>query len=373
MHSQKSFLFRELTNPLRWMLLAIPAAFILRHYGAPDQWTFFVSAFAIIPLSERIGRATESLAEELGPTLGGLLNATFGNAAELIIAMMSLFQGPQMYPLVKASLTGSIISNLLLVLGLALTFGGLKHTRLDFNQLGASIGSTLMLLAVSGVLLPSIYHLLATDAKNTNETVATLSEEIAIILAVTYILSMVFSLVTHKHLFEGPTEKDDEEIGEPKLSRGKAIALLVAGTIAVTLVSDVLVDSANGACAALGMSQVFVGVIVVAVIGNASENYAAILFALKNKAELSVGIAVGSSIQIALFVAPVLVITSMFTGHGQTLDLHFTPLEIVAVILSIFISTQVCRDGRGHWIEGVMLLALYLMLGLAFFYMPANL
>jgi Ca2+:H+ antiporter len=350
---------------------------------------------AIIPLAGLMGRATENLAETLGAGVGGLLNATFGNAAELIIALIALSKGPAMYSLVKASITGSIIGNILLVLGLSILLGGLKFERQQFNRTAASMGATLLALAAVGLLMPTLFFYqsqlnlekleeatVPAAAPDTTETVADepatdtaslehLSEEIAGILAIIYLLSLVFSLRTHQHLFAGPEEElpTTGAHHEPEWSRTTSITMLVLSTAGVAWMSELLVGSVEHAGHALGMNAVFVGVIVVAVIGNAAEHSTAVLVAMKNKMDLAVNIAVGSGIQIALFVAPVLVFASM-AMNDQPLDLHFTMLEMITVILAVGVLALVCQDGETHWMEGVMLLGVYVILALAFFYLP---
>ncbi len=363
-------------GPLYWLLASLPAAVVLELAHASDLWVFFMSGLAIVPLAGLMGRATESLAETLGAGIGGLLNATFGNAAELIIALIALSKGPAMYPLVKASITGSIIGNVLLVLGLAILLGGLKYRRQEFNRTAAGMGATLLALASIGLIVPTLYYyVFRTGTGLTAEelhNIEFLSEEIAVILAVIYLLSLVFSLRTHRHLFAGP-ETETPMIGEhhqPEWSRRTSLVVLLLATAGVAWMSELLVGSVEHAAGALGMTSVFVGVIIVAVIGNAAEHSTAVLMAMKNKMDLSVHIAVGSGIQIALFVAPVLVFASMLMGHAQPLDLHFTPLETITVILAVGVLALVSLDGETHWMEGVMLLGVYLILALAFYHLP---
>jgi Ca2+:H+ antiporter len=366
-------------HPLDGLLLAFPAALAMRFAGVDDLWVFIVSGIAIVPLAGLMGRATESLAATLGSGIGGLLNATFGNAAELIIALIALSKGPPMYPLVKASITGSIIGNVLLVLGLAITLGGFRHSYQHFNRTAASMGATLLALATVGLIMPTLYYyVFATSRPLDRQQMATvefLSEEIAGVLAVVYVLSLVFMFVTHRKLFDvahepaGQTKAEEQLEEEPHWGRGMALAVLIASTVGVAIVAEMLVASVETAAHELGMGQVFVGVIVVAIIGNAAEHSTAVLVAMKNKMDLSVNIAVGSGIQIALFVAPVLVFASMLMGHERPLDLHFTPMEIVAVIASISILALVAQDGESHWLEGVMLLAVYAILALAFYHL----
>jgi Ca2+:H+ antiporter len=368
-------------EPLNWLLVALPAAIVLEVMHAPAVWVFIVSCLAIIPLAGLMGRATESLADTMGAGIGGLLNATFGNAAELIIALMALIKGPDMYPLVKASLTGSIIGNVLLVLGASMVVGGLKFKRQTFNRTAAGMGATLLALASFGLIIPTVYVFLlhgSTDAVGAASPVVTvdhLSEEIAMVLIVIYALSLLFSLGTHQHLFSG--ESDGQAGGHGAKghdslhwSRRVSVIVLVAATAGIALMSEFLVGSVEVAGEKLGMGPVFVGVIVVAIIGNAAEHSTAILMAMKNKMDLAVNIAVGSSLQIALFVAPVLVFASMAINRGHPMDLHFTALEVIAVVMSIGVLSMVSQDGESHWMEGVMLLGVYMILALAFFNLP---
>ena len=370
-----NFLMR--VGPLHWLLGALPAAIILRIAGANDVWIFVVSGIAIVPLAGLMGRATENLAETMGSGIGGLMNATFGNAAELIIALMVLRKGPEMFPLVKASLTGSIIGNILLVLGLSVLAGGVRYRTQRFNGTAAGLGATMLALAATGLLVPTLFwYVFRADPQlraKEDQNIASLSEEIAAVLLVVYVLSLFFSLRTHKHLFAG----DDEQLpttGEhrrPEWGRKTAVIVLLLATIGVAVMSEFLVGSIEKAAEALHLNQLFVGVIVVAIIGNAAEHSTAVLVALKNKMDLAMNIALGSSIQIALFVAPVLVFASMLMGHSPPLDLHFTLLETLAIVLSVALVALVAQDGESHWMEGVLLLAVYFVFGLAFYHLPA--
>jgi Ca2+:H+ antiporter len=364
------------TAPLTWLLVAVPVAAVLAATHQDRLWVFGVSGLAIIPLAGLMGRATENLAETLGAGIGGLLNATFGNAAELIIALMALQRGPDFFPLVKASLTGSIIGNILLVLGLAFLLGGFRFPRQTFNRTAASMGATLLALATAGLVMPTLYYyvVLAGPAPDGDKTrgLEYLSEEIAAILAGVYILSLIFSLGTHRHLFAGPEEQlpTTGEHHQPEWSRTTSFVILAAATAGVAWMSELLIGSVEHAAHSLGWTQVFIGVIVVAIIGNAAEHSTAVLVAMKNKMDLSFQIAVGSSIQIALFVAPVLVFASMAMAHSPVLDLHFTLLELITVVLAVGVLALVCQDGETHWMEGVMLLGVYAILGLAFYHLP---
>ena len=362
-------------EPFNWLLLAMPVAVGLELFHAGPLWKFLVSGLAVIPLAGLMGRATENLAETLGAGIGGLLNATFGNAAELIIALLILSHGPEMYPLVKATITGSIIGNALLVLGMAILFGGLSHSRQVFNRTAASMGATLLALASVGLIMPTVYYYLfragATLSPEELHNVEYLSEEIAGVLGFTYLLSLVFSLRTHQHLFGGADEESENgEHHQAEWSRTTSLIMLLVATAGVAGMAHILVGSVELAGRALGMNQVFVGVIVVAIVGNAAEHSTAVLMAMKNKMDLALHIAVGSSIQIALFVAPVLVFASMFMGHSRPLDLHFTPLELIALVIAVAVLALVSQDGESHWMEGAMLLAVYFILALAFYHLP---
>ena len=365
-------------EPLYWLLAAMPVAVVLDwlHFG--PLWVFAVSGLAIIPLAGVMGRATENLAETLGAGVGGLLNATFGNAAELIIGLMILAKGPAMYPLVKASITGSIIGNILLVLGLAILLGGLKHPRQTFNRTAAGMGATLLTLASIGLIMPTLYFYLfpvPDPAKAEHHNIEYLSEEIAVILAVIYRAEpAVLAEDPQAPVRRRGRSSNGGGHGQPEWSRWTSLSLLLAATAGVAWMSEMLVGTVEQAAHALGMNQVFVGVIVVAVIGNAAEHSTAVLMAMKNKMDLAVQIAVGSALQIALFVAPVLVFASIplgwMFGFQQPLDLHFTALEMITVVLSVLVLAMVSQDGESHWMEGVMLLAVYVIVALAFYHLP---
>ena len=353
---------------LNWLLVFVPIAIVLRFWPGLGNPTalFICSAIAIIPVAGWIGRATEALAARVGEGLGGLLNATFGNAAELIIAGIALYKG--YIPVVKASITGSIIGNILLVLGLSILLGGTKYKEQKFNRTGARTSVISLSLAAIALIIPTVFHLSA-DASPAGWSPVVerqLSLGIAIVLFVTYICMLAFTLRTHKHFFVS-AEGELEEKGE-HWSRGKAIVILVLATAVVALLSEFLVGTIESVRHSFGITEVFVGVIVVAIVGNAAEHSTAIIMAMKNKMDLSVGIAIGSSLQIALFVAPVLVFLSYL--FGRPMDLEFSLPEIFAVVASIYILFQISGDGETNWIEGVQLLSVYLILGILFFYLP---
>jgi Ca2+:H+ antiporter len=354
-------------NILLLLLVFVPVALLLEHaLHASALWVFVTSSLAIIPLAALMGRATEQLAERLGEGVGGLLNATFGNAAELIIAIVALRAG--YIDLVKASITGSIIGNVLLVFGLSALWGGLKFDRQVFNRTAAGLSSTLLVLSAVGLVVPAIFHLVAGGRRGVTVE-RELSFEISVVLMVAYVLSLLFSLRTHRHLYVGEAGAHTDELSPAGHSSGKAVALLLGATAGVALMSELLVGAVEETADVFGMNQVFVGVILVALIGNAAEHSSAILMAAKNKMDAAITIAVGSSIQVALFVAPLLVFLSYFIAP-QPMDLLFTTLEVVAVGISVWIMTLVAQDGESHWMEGVLLLAVYIILAMAFFWLP---
>jgi len=295
-----------------------------------------------------------------------LLNATFGNAAELIIAGIALSKG--LTNVVKASITGSIIGNVLLVLGLSILMGGTKYKEQRFNRTAARTSVISLSLAAIGLIIPTVFHLAADVSPGGWSPLIEqkLSLAIAVVLFLTYFCMLSFSLRTHKHFFQGAHAHADES-GE-QWSRGKAITILLVSTAVVALLSEFLVGTIENVRDSVGLTEVFVGVIVVAIVGNAAEHSSAILMAMKNKMDLSVGIAIGSSLQIALFVAPVLIFLSYF--FGQPMNLEFTMPEVVAVVASVYILFQISGDGETNWIEGIQLLSVYVILGILFFYLP---
>jgi Ca2+:H+ antiporter len=370
----RSAVFRLCREPLYWLLAAFPAAVAFDLAAADSLWVFLASAVAVVPLAGLMGRATESLGQALNPAAGGLLNATFGNAAELIIALFALAQGPEMYPLVKASLTGSVIGNVLLVMGASIVAGGFYYRKQHFNRTAASMGATLLALASVGLIMPALfYHLFhAREGPGGEEAhrIELLSEEIAVVLALIYLLSLCFTLVTHRDLFSGEESAPGGARARPEWHWRTGLILLLAATVGVSWMSHLLVGTVEQARAALGMNEVFVGVIVVAVIGNAAEHSTAVVMAVKDKMDATVQIAVGSGIQIALFVAPVLVFASMFMGHAHPLDLHFSLLETVTIVIAVLVLALVCQDGETHWMEGVLMLGVYVIIALAFYNLP---
>ena len=347
------------------LLVFILIAAVFHYTHRPAIWTFIASCLAIIPLAGLMGKATESLADKLGAGIGGLLNATFGNAAEMIIAFQGLRAG--LSEVVKASITGSILGNLLLVLGLSILAGGLRYKEQRFNRTAASMSATLLALSAIGLLIPAVFHWLTRGQAIASED--GLSIEICIVLFITYILSLIFALKTHKDLYLG-TDVGEAHHGAPAMKTRTALLMLIGATVLIAWMSELLVHSVEAASHALGMTEIFVGVIVVAIIGNAAEHSTAVLMAMKNQMDLAYHIAVGSSMQIALFVAPVLVFLSY--AIGQPMNLLFTNFEVITVGLAAGIVTLVAADGESNWMEGVLLLAVYIIIALAFFFLPAT-
>ena len=348
----------------------IPAAVALELAHAEATIVFAASALGIIPTAALMGRATEELAARSGPGIGGFLNVTFGNAPELIIALFALNEGLQ--EVVKASIIGSILGNVLLVMGAAMFLGGLRRDRQTFNATGASVQSTMLMLAATAMVMPAIFELVegkglpdpGAELVDYGSTVEHLSLATAIVLMLTYVAGLIFSLKSHRDIFNPPYEEDEDTWGWSV--RRSVIALAVAG-IAVGLMSEILVGSISEASSSFGLSEFFIGVIVVAIVGNAAEHWVAVLVAMKNKMDLAVNIAIGSSAQIALFVAPILVIASFFIGAGP-MPLVFNGFELGAILVAILVANYVTQDGESTWFEGAQLIALYAILGIAFYY-----
>lgn len=392
------------------MLLFIPLPIIGKAMNFPETFIFLTACLAIVPLAWLMGRATEYLADRVGVGVGGLLNATFGNACELIIAIAALRAG--LIDVVKASITGSIIGNILLVLGGSMLAGGMRYQIQTFNRTAATTSATLLALAAISLCVPAVFHLTAARGGSHND------ERLALVIAIvqfsTYLASLYFSLKTHKHLYQFPDEEEaasDKSLSEPsqelfgdiedesnaeenKTSEeservsdersdeiadsttqvneekawglSKSITVLLVATVAVAVLSEYLVHAVEGAASSLGMSRLFIGVVLVAIVGNAAEHSTAISMALKNKMDLSINIALGSGAQIALFVAPVIVFASFIMG--TPINLCFSEVEVLAVVVSVIILSFVATDGECNWLEGVQLLAVYAILAAAFYF-----
>jgi len=359
---------------LHWLLVFLPIAFAEQYFHIFNSKAalFFFACLAIIPLADFLGKGTEVIAEKCGPSVGGLLNATLGNAAELIIGLIALSKG--YVDVVKASLTGSIIGNLLLVVGFSMVAGGMKYKIQKFSRLHVGASCTALIIASIALFIPTVYHYVAAQTKTgwSPETEQKISFGIAVIIFFTYVFHLLFALKTHKT----ETEEEDGEPADghedsPELpwTLNKALGVLTISTIFVAIMSEYLVGTIEHVRESLGLSEMFIGIIVVAIVGNAAEHSTAILAAMKNRMDLSMEIAVGSSLQVALFLAPVLVFASYF--FPKRMDLEFTIPEVVAVMSTVWITTQVVQDGESNWFEGVKLLALYLILGVLFFFLQA--
>jgi Ca2+:H+ antiporter len=343
------------------LLVAVPVSVVLAWLDQPPVLVFILSCLGVLPLAGYMGEATEHLAAKTGPTVGGLLNATFGNAAELIIAIVALRAG--LVELVKASVTGSILGNLLLILGLSLLAAGTGTGRSEirFNRTSAGMSSAMLALAVVGLVFPALFHSLHPEAA-ARATELYMSEWVAGILIATYAFSLLFTLRTHKRLFGGephPTEG-------PVWSTGRAVLVLGLATVGVAVESEILVHATEAVTQSLGLSEVFLGLIVIPLIGNAAEHAAAVVVARKGQVDLALQIALGSSTQIALLVAPVLVFAGLLMGQGM--NLVFSPFEVLALGLATGVAAILTLDGESHWFEGVQLLAVYAMVGVAAFF-----
>ena len=349
----------------------IPMAIVLELAHADAVLIFAAAAAGVIPTAALMGRATEELAHRAGPGIGGFLNVTFGNAPELIIAFFALNAGLQ--EVVKASLIGSILGNILLVMGAAMLVGGLKRERQTFSATAASVQSSMLLLAAVALVMPTIFQLVAggglpqvgQERVNFGSDLEQMSFIVAIILLLSYAGGLMFSLRSHRALFN-PTSESDEHVDEPWTVKKSVITLGCAG-VAVGVMSEILVGSISEASSTIGLSEFFVGLIVVAIVGNAAEHWVAIYFAMRDKMDLSVNIAIGSSAQIALFAAPVLVLVSFFVGPNP-MALVFNGFELGAIFLAILIANHVTADGESTWYEGMQLLSVYAVLGVVFFY-----
>ena len=348
-----------------FLLVFIPITLCLNWFKADPTLVFVSSGLAIVPLAGLLGKATESLSVFIGETLGGLLAATMGNAPELIISLFALKAG--LHDVVKAAITGSIVGNLLLGMGLAIFIGGLDKVKLEFNRISAGMSSGLLMLASVGLIVPAIFHF-------TTDQERELSTEISVVLFVAYILSLVFTLKTHRHLFQAeavqPTDgREAREVKEKLWNKNQSIVILVVITIGITFMSEALTGAIEPAAESLGLTPIFAGVIFLALFGNVTDMANSVRFARKDQMDLAVGISVGASTQVVMFVVPVLIFASYFVGP-KPLDLYFVPFEVVAIIIAVLINRSLMIDGESHWMEGVMLLGVYLILAIGFFFLP---
>lgn len=349
-------------NILLFLLLFIPVSLAANFLQWGNLIVFITAGLAILPLAAWMGTATEEIAVVVGPTLGGLLNATFGNATELIIALIALNAG--LVDVVKASITGSIISNLLLVMGFSMLLGGLRYKEQTFQSIVARVNASSMNLAVIAILLPTAMNY--TSAGISEKILQNLSLAVAVVLILVYALTLLFSMKTHAYLYEVGVADAEEVHTKPNVWLWSSVLLVC--TLLVAFESEMLVGTLEEATSQLGLTSLFTGVIVVPIIGNAAEHATAVTVAMKDKMDLSLSVAVGSSMQIALFVAPVLVIAGWVLG--KPMDLDFNPFELVAVAVAVLIANSISSDGKSNWLEGTLLLAAYTVLGLAFYFHP---
>ena len=354
---------------INWFIVFMPVAVALEHMeGMPAPLIFFSAALAILPVAAMIVRATEQIASRVGDTIGGLLNATFGNAPELIITLVALKAG--FFDMVRASLAGAIMANLLLALGIAFFLGGIRYHEQEYNPVASRSYGTMMLIAVISLSIPSGFRrVLGGDEPMAYEQSLNLGIALALLLA--YLLYLLFMLKTHPDLFKSIGSAEQHHVEGERWSVGRAVITLVVGSVLAAWMSEILVGAAEGTGKSLGMSETFIGIIFLAIVGGAAESGSAIATARKNKVDLSIGIALGSCVQIALFVAPILVLTSYVVSPRPFL-LAFSRIEILSMFLTILIGTIVASDGRSHWFKGVQLITLYLVIAMMFYFLPAG-
>ncbi len=350
-----------------WLFVFVPVAVFLDHSHASAPLIFFSAALSIIPIARLIGNSTEQLATYTGDAVGGLLNATFGNLPELIIAVIALNAG--LHEMVLASLAGAILANLLLAMGLSFLVGGMKFHNQDYNPVGVRVYSSMMMIAVISLTIPSGFHIFMADKAPTGKE-NILNLNLAVVLLIGYVLYLFFMIKTHPDFFKSQGSGEHTEEHENRWSLTRALVTLLAASVLAAFMSEVLVGAAEETGKVLGMSDVFVGVIFLAIVGGAAESISAISMAAKNKMDLSIGILLGSSIQIALFIAPVLVILSIFVGPGQ-LNLSFPRSLIVVLFLTVILGAMIAGDGRSNWYKGVQLIIVYLIMAMMLYLIPA--
>jgi Ca2+:H+ antiporter len=349
-------------SPLYFLLVFAPLAIVADLLGASPVLVFASASLGVVPLAGLVGEATEELAVRTGPRLGGLLNATLGNAAELIITIFAIRAG--LLELVKASITGSILGNLLLVMGFSILLGGLKNGTQYFDRSRAGLNGTMLILVVIAFLVPSLFgHAIEPD----HEATEGLSLSVAVVMILVYGLGLVYSFTSGQ---VEPLSHQPSEMHETRWSTRTALAVLLASTVGIAWLSEVLVGSVEHVTESLGWSEFFVGIIIVPIVGNVAEHLVAVQVALKDKMELSLSIALDSSLQIALFVAPVLVFVSLLMGNPM--DLIFNQFELIALAAAALIAALVALDGESNWLEGVQLLVVYVILAIAFFFLPTG-
>jgi Ca2+:H+ antiporter len=354
---------------MNWCFVFVPVTVALEHVeGIPVPLIFFAAALAILPIASMIVKATEQIASRVGDTIGGLLNATFGNAPELIITIVALKAG--LFDMVRASLAGAILANLLLALGIAFLLGGIRYHEQQYNPVASRVYATMMLIAVISLSIPSGFRrVLGGDEPMAYEQTLNLGIALALLLA--YLLSLLFMLKTHPDLFKSIGGGDEHHSEGERWSVGRAVITLVASSALAAWMSEILVGAAEGTGKALGMSDTFIGIVFLAIVGGAAESGSAIATARKNKVDLSIGIALGSCVQIALFIAPVLVLASYLVSP-QPFLLAFSRIEILSMFLAILVGVIVAGDGRSHWFKGVQLITLYLVMAMMFYFLPVS-
>jgi len=353
---------------IHWLLVFLPITIVLERTHASAPMIFFSAALSIIPIARLISTSTEHLATYTGDAVGGLLNATFGNLPEIIISIVALQAG--LHDMVLASLAGAILANLLMAMGASFLIGGIKYHNQDYNPVSIRVYSSMMMIAVLSLTVPSSFHRFFAESGTPSPHENTLNIILSVMLLVAYCLYLVFMLKTHPDFFRGAEKADAHEHHEGRWSMQRAIISLVVASVLAAFMSEILVGAAEETGTALGMSSVFIGVIFLAVIGGAAESISAIVMGSKNKMDLSIGIALGSSIQIALFVAPLLVLLSLFVGPSQ-MNLSFSRALIGSLFLGVILGAMIAGDGRSNWYKGVQLLMVYLIIAVMFYFIPS--
>ncbi|RYG37228.1 calcium/proton exchanger [bacterium] len=354
---------------MRWLLALVPISLAMEYlFHAPTTAVFVVSLLAIIPLASMVKDATEQIAGRVGSTVGGLLNVSFGNAAELILALFVLAAGE--VSVAKAQITGSLIGNSLLGLGLGATFGGIGRIKQTFNRERVGVLSSLLVLVVFALLIPAMFDYTERGIKNVPDPTSLderMSLGVSVVLILIYVANLIYTLVTHRDAFAAADEEEPQNSGHPQVPLWRAVGTLLLATVFVAIEAEMISGGLDAASTSLGLSKFFLGITVLAVVGNAAEYLSAVYFARKDRMDLVMGITLGSTIQVALLVAPILVISSFLMGHPMTLVFR-SPLELVAVAAAAFAVNAIAQDGSTNWFEGVMLLGVYIILGIAFFY-----
>ncbi|MFA6089166.1 MAG: calcium/proton exchanger [Candidatus Woesearchaeota archaeon] len=343
-----------------WLLIFVPISWLSAYIIHDQTLTFIFAIIALIPLARIIGYSTKEFSLQTNPAWGGLINATFGNMIELFIAILALSRG--LYHVVQASIVGSIIGNILLLIGLSVFFGGLKYKEQKFNKDSIGISATMLIIAIAGLAIPTVYAL---TVDTTPREIQLVSDAVAIVLAITYIAGLVFSLITHKHLFDASDEiKATKE--KPTITKKTAILYLCLTTIAVAIESELLVGQIEHVAISLGITQMFIGAVIIAIVTNIAEKTTAIHFALENKLDIALEIGLSSAIQIALFVVPILVVVSDIMNYNFSLVMSL--FQIISMLFAVMIVNYLSADGKCNWLEGVQLLSVYLIIAIAFFF-----